>query len=142
MTKPHQSALLRGHLVLACLVIFSILMLGCAQRAFAEAPPGEWVEDAAEELVPEYLLVEFARSEQLEHAGNCPLKRREDDDPQPGDFSVLIEGECQGKVGQIVQVTSGRFEISADVVGANMQVVELRYTTASKPKVVILQIAP
>ena len=98
--------------------------------------------EAPMQLVVEYIVVGFEPNEQFEHAGNCPLPADVGDKLRATDISVMIEGECQGKVGETIQMTLGSFEISVDVAAAKMQVVDIEDTAAHQPMLVTISIGP
>lgn len=99
-------------------------------------------QEAAMQLVVEYIVVGFEPNEQFEHAGNCSLPDDVGDEVQATDIAVMIEGECQGRVGETIQMTLGSFEISVDVAEAEMQVVDIEDTTAHQPMLVTISIDP
>ncbi len=91
-------------------------------------------------LAPEYLVVTFEPDVGFEPAGEC-AQGEVPGELQPTDIAVLIEGECHGRVGEIIPLTKGSYEVSVDVVGAQMQVVRLQLTAPEEPQRVTIRIA-
>ena len=89
------------------------------------------------QLVLEYLQVTFTPAGTFTHRELCPL-RRTVENLQPTDVAVLIDGVCQGFVGELIVVTSGTFEVSIDVDGAETRIVEMESTTPKNPKQVAI----
>jgi len=54
-------------------------------------------------------------------------------------IDVLVDGLVNGRVGQLIVLTPGSFEISVDLPGATIDLVELRRTTHNRPKVVVFK---
>lgn len=122
--------------VCTCLITSTTLLTSLSTNAEVEYKS----QELSGEPTIEYLQVLFEPSNEITHAGDCALKDGLDQSLEPGDISVLIEGVCYGWVGDLMQLTSGSIEISVDVVGASVEVLELRDTTLSNPKIITIQI--
>ena len=90
--------------------------------------------------VSEFIVVDFKPDGNFKSAGRCP-QDQVGDTLQPTDIAVLIEGECHGMVGDTIPLTRGSFEISVDVVSAEMQVVQLEGSTYEDPLRVTIQVS-
>ncbi len=55
------------------------------------------------------------------------------------EIDVLVDGVANGRVGQLIVLTPGSFEISVDLPGADIELVNLKRTTSKRPKVVVFK---